>query len=364
MADDSSGDRTEQPTARRLDEAKEKGNVAQSKELNSAIIMLTAMITLKASAGYFARTINRFFVTTYHESSLMEITIQTLPGQMHDYLEFMAMLLLPVLSAITVAAVVSNVGQIGFMVAKKAIKPDFQKLSPLNGIKKMFSARSLVEMLKGILKIVVLGFIGYWILKKYEHGFLMLSNLTALEIFSFLGGVLFDLSLKVGIALLIMAAGDFAYQRYAFIKSLKMSKQEVKDETKQYEGDPKVKKRLRSKQFEMGLMRMMQELPEATVVVTNPTHLAVALKYDPKSSADAPKVVAKGKDKLAERIKKVAKEHDIPILENKPLARGLFEACEVGMEIPLQFYQAVAEILSQVYQKNKSKIPLLGELNG
>ena len=179
-----------------------------------------------------------------------------------------------------------------------------------------------------------------------------------------MGSLIYELVFKVGIALLIMAIADFAYQRYANIKGLKMTKQEVKDEHKQYEGDPKLKGRIRGKQMEMARQRMMQDIPEASVVVTNPTHIAIALKYEPENKVDAPKVIAKGKEKLAQKIKEIARNNDVPIVENKPLARSIFEICEIGDEIPVEFYQTVAEVLTQVYQSNKSKIPLLGELNG
>ncbi len=218
-------------------------------------------------------------------------------------------------------------------------------------------------MLKGIVKIVILALIGYWVIMKYQDAYLLLPNRSVSEILAFLGTVLMDLTIKVGIALLIMAVADYAYQRYEHIKGLKMTKQEVKDETKQYEGDPQMKGRIRGKQMELARQRMMQDIPEATVVVTNPTHIAVALKYEPETNADAPKVIAMGKNKLAQRIKEIAREHDIPVIEDKLLARSLFKACEIGDEIPMALYQAVAEILTQVYQANKSKVPLLGEIN-
>ena len=364
MAEQAKEDKTEQPTGHRLEEAKDKGNVAKSRELNSVAVLIAGMIGLKATSGFFSKTINRFFVTTYKESSFMEITVQTFPGQVLDFMQFLAMLLLPVFVLIVLASLAANIGQVGFIFAKKALTPDFKKINPLSGLKRMFSARSLVEMLKGILKIAVLALIGYWVIAKYESAYLLLPNRSVSEIIGFLGTVLLDLTVKVGIALLVMAIADFAYQKYEHIKNLKMTKQEVKDENKQYEGDPMVKGRIRSKQQEMARQRMMQEIPEATVVVTNPTHIAVALKYEPETNVDAPKVIAMGKDKLAQRIKQIARDNDVPVIEDKPLARSLFDACEVGDEIPMELYQAVAEILTQVYQANKKKVPLLGELNG
>lgn len=364
MAESDNQDRTEQPTPKKLEEAKDRGQVAKSTEVNSVSILIAGMLAFKGGSALFGRTLNNFMVTTYHDSSFIQITPESLPSQMMVFVKVFATLVLPVMGAIVLAAVGSNLAQVGFIIAKKALIPKFNRISPLSGIKRMFSSRSLVEMLKGILKIVILGIIGFLVLDRHKEAFLILPHQTVAEILSFLGSVLYEMTLKIGIALLIMAAADYAYQKYQHIKELKMSKQEVRDEHKQYEGDPQVKQRIRSEQMRMARNRMFQDIPEATVVVTNPTHIAIALKYEPHSSADAPKVIAKGKRKVAERIKEVAREHDIPIIENKPLARGLFEACEIGMEIPAAFYQAVAEILSQIYQQNRHKMPELGEVNG
>lgn len=364
MADGAEQDRTEEPTPRRREEAREKGSVAKSQELNSVAVLISAMLAFKAASGLFGRTVREFLVTTYHESSFMELTVQTLPHQLMDFGKIFAMIVMPVMLFILVGSLAANVAQTGFLMAKKALKPDFKKLNPLSGIKKMFSSRSLVELAKGLFKIVILALIGYWVISKYQDNFLLLPNQTAAEIITFTAKILYELTFKVGIALLIMALADYAYQRFQHEKSLKMTKQEIKDEHKQHEGDPRIKGHIKSMQIKMATQRMMQDVPEATVVVTNPTHIAIALKYEPKSSSDAPVVVAKGKEQVAQRIKKIAREHGVPVIENKPLARGLFDVCEVGMEIPMAFYQAVAEVLSQVYQSQKGMMPKLGELNG
>ncbi len=363
MADDAQ-DKTEQPTAKRREDAKDKGQVAKSQELNAVAVLISAILAFKASSSFFGHVLNNFMITTYHESSNMQLTVQSLPGQMIGFMKVFAALVLPVMGFILIAAVVSNVAQIKFIIAKKAINPDFKKINPLSGLKNMFSSRSLVELVKGILKILILAVISYYVLNKYRYEFLILPHRTVGEIVSFLGQVIYDLSFKVILALLVMAFADFGYQRYKHEKSLKMSKEEVKEETKQYEGDPHVKSKIRSKQKEVAFRRMMQEVPEATVVVTNPTHLAIALKYEPTSNMDAPKVVAKGKLKVAERIKRIAHDNGVPVVENKPLARSLYEICEIGMEIPVEFYQAVAEILSQIYQNDPRNLPRLGEVNG
>ncbi len=364
MAEQSTQDKTEQPTGRRREEARDEGNVAKSQELNSVAVLIAGMIAFKTTSSIFGGTISRFFRITYQESSFMEITTQTLPRQLWDFASVFGMIVMPIMAFVVFAALASNIGQVGIMFAKKALKPQFKKINPLNGIKRMFSAKSLAELFKGIFKIIILALISIMVIRKYSSEFLMLSNLTSGEVLGFAASVMSELTLKVSIALLIMAAADFAFQKYQHEKSLKMTKQEVKDENKQQEGDPQVKGRIKSLQKQMTMNRMMQEVPQASVVVTNPTHIAIALKYEPQTNADAPRVIAKGKEKMAERIKTIARENDVPVVENKPLARSLFEACEIGTEIPVAFYQAVAEVLSQVYQLNKNKLANPGALNG
>lgn len=363
MADEAQ-ERTEQPTAKRREEAKDKGQVAKSAELNSVAVLIGVMLAYKSSSDLFGRTLMGFMRTTYMESSFMSITVQSLPAQIFDFLKVVALLLLPVMGIILFLALASNVAQVGFMVAKKALMPDFSRISPLKGLKRMFSLRSLVELLKGVLKISILGIISYFIISKYTDELLMMAYKSAPEIMGLLSSILIEMTFKITLALLVMAAADFAYQKYEHEKSLKMSKEDVREESKQSEGNPQVKGKIRSIQMQQARNRMMQDVPEATVVVTNPTHIAVALKYEPQSSSDAPKIVAMGKNKLAEKIKQIARENDVPVIENKPLARSLFKSCEVGMEIPANFYQAVAEILSAIYQKNNKRIALPGGING
>ncbi len=364
MAEDSGQEKTEQPTGRRREEAKDKGNVAKSTELNAVAVLFAAMLAFQATSGLFGATIRRFIVNTYHESSLMQITVESLPGQLMGFMKIMAMLILPFMLIILFAALASNIGQVGFMIAKKALIPDFKRINPVTGLKGKFSSRSIVELVKGIFKVFILALISYSVIDKYASVFLLLANKTSSEILSLIVSVLLELTFKISLALLAMAIGDYAYQKYKHEKELKMTKEEVKEENKQDLGNPEIKKRIKSEQMKQAMQRMFQAIPEASVVVTNPTHIAVALKYEPESSADAPKIVAMGKEKIAERIKKIAREHNVPIIENKPLARGLFASCEIGMEIPAAFYQAVAEILSKIYQANKNKMPRLGGING
>ncbi len=361
---DTAQERTEQPTPRRREEAREKGNVAKSSELNSVVVLFTGIISLKLTLAAYGSTMGDFLVTIYQDASHFDLTVNSMTFLSWMVLKVFAILTLPVLVSIMVAGVAINFVQVGPLFASKALKPDFKKINPFNGIKRMFSMTSLVELLKGILKILIMALVAYSVIDKYLGEINNYAYLSVSEQIGLLGNLFLELSVKAGIVLLVMALADFAYQKYQHEKNLKMSKQEVKDEAKQYEGNPQIKSAIRSKQMQMARMRMMKEVPEATVVVTNPTHIAIALKYEPKTKQDAPVVVAKGKLKLAERIKEIARQHGVPVIENKPLARGLYDACEVGMEIPAAFYQAVAEVLTQVYQMNKGKIPNLGEING
>lgn len=354
-------EKTEKPTERRLKEAREKGEVAKSMEINSVAVLLAGIFSLKLTMAAFGSTFYDFLVMIYHDSMSIELTPEALPLLMMTVVKVTVLLILPVMISIMVAGFVANFLQVGPLYAKKALAPDFKKLNPLNGIKGLFSPRSLVELAKGILKISIMGIVVYTIIHKYSNEISQWAYLPITGIFKLLASILMELSWKAGLALLIMAAGDFIFQKYQHQKKMKMSKEEVKEESKQSEGNPIIKGAIRSKQKQLARMRMMKAVPEATVVVTNPTHIAIALKYEPTSKSDAPKVIAKGKLKMAKRIKQIARENGVPIIENKPLARGLFEACEVGMEIPVAFYQAVAEVLTQVYKMNKIKLPGLAQ---
>ncbi len=354
-------EKTEKPTQRRRDEAKDKGNVAKSTELNSVVVLFTGVFSLKLTLSAFGGSFGEFLVMIYHDSCSIELTPQALPLLIMAVVKISVLLLLPVLISVMVAGAAANFAQVGPLYAKKALAPDFKKLNPFSGIKGMISPMALVEILKGIIKIIILAWVSYSVIGKYIDDLANWSYVSIGEIFTIIVSILWELSMKAGLALFIMAAADFGYQKYQHEKKLKMSKEEIKEEAKQYEGNPVIKGAIKSKQKQLARMRMMKAVPEATVVVTNPTHIAIALKYEPSSKSDAPKVIAKGKRKVAERIKQIARENGIPIIENKPLARGLFQACEVGMEIPVAFYQAVAEVLTQVYKMNKDKLPQLAQ---
>ncbi len=366
MAENENGqEKTEQPSAKRLEESIEKGDVPKSQELNSVAVIIAVLLVFKYYSGFMGKNLQEMMGYFYQNSSLITVNATTVPQIMELALTAFAGVVGPVMLGIILFAVISNVGQIGFIFASKALIPDFKKVSPMAGFKKMFSTRSLVELAKGILKIIIIASIGYFVVSSHFDDFLILSHRSILQISELLSDVILEMTFKVVIALFVMAVADFAYQKYEHLQKLKMTKDEAKDETKQSEGDPKLKGKIKAKQQEIARQRMMTDVPTATVVVTNPTHFAVALKYDPLDKSDAPKIVAKGKNLIAQKIKEIASQHDVPIIENKPLARSLFASCEIGSEIPMALYQTVAEILSEVFRSNQKKYnDIRGSING
>lgn len=356
-------DKTEKATPRRRDDARKEGNVARSMDVNSVVILFTGIMIIKAMGYNMLQGISDFMSSTYMSISSPSINVSVIPSQAMNGIGKIALILLPILSAIMVAGLLSNIVQVGIGFSPKAIQPKFSKISPLKGFKRMFSAKSLVEFAKGIFKIFIVGGISYSVINGHLTEYLELAGMTPWMILSFLAGVLFELTIKIAVVLIFLAAADYAWQKYEYEKNLKMTKQEVKDELKQYEGNPEIKSRIRSVQQASSRNRMMQAVPDATVVVTNPTHLAIALLYEPSKSSDAPKIIAMGQRKTAERIKKIAQEANVPIIENKPLARTLFKSLEVGMEIPSIFYEAVAEILAQVFKMQRENPKLKKRVN-
>jgi flagellar biosynthesis protein FlhB len=246
------------------------------------------------------------------------------------------------------AGIFSNVSQNGFMLSGEPLTPNFNKLNPINGIKRLFSLRSFVESAKAVVKVVVIGFMAYSMLRKDMDQIPGLVSLSITDILAFMGHSALKLGYYTCLVLILLAAIDLFFQRWQHERDLRMTKQEVKDEYRQREGDPMVRSRIRAVQREMAMRRMMDAVPDATVVITNPTHLAVALKFE--RDMQAPQVVAKGAGPIAQRIKAVAQENDVTIIEQKPLARALYKMVEIDQYIPGELYHAVAEILAYVYR--------------
>jgi flagellar biosynthetic protein FlhB len=263
-------------------------------------------------------------------------------------------ILLPVMTAVVIAGLLGNIIQVGFLFTGETLVPKFSKLNPIKGMKKFVSIRSLAELVKSLIKVCIVAGVAVLMIRGELENIPGLMQMRPIDIVAFIGSVSLRICFYTCLVLIVLAILDYAFQRWRHEKDLKMTKQEVKDEFKQREGDPKVRARIRKVQIEMARRRMMEAVPEATVVITNPTHLAIALKFDVKKMI-APCVVAKGAGAIAGRIKEIAKKNNVPIVENKPLAQTLFKAVEIGGLIPVELYRAVAEVLAYVYRLREMK---------
>lgn len=340
-------EKTEEPTAKKRADARKKGQVGRSQELNTAFVLLMGFLTLRVLWEYIYGNIAGY--TIYIFSHLGQNA--TTEGISEIFIGIMLLLAktsLPVMICIMIIGLAINIYQVGIMFSTDKLSFSLGKLNPINGFGRIFSKRSLVELVKSIFKIIIIGYFLYRYLKDqipYMPQFIFFdlpySLATAADF-------IFTMAFQVIGVIMVLAALDYKYQQWQTTQDLKMSKQEVKDEFKQMEGDPKIKSKIRQKQRQMAMQRMMSEVPKADVIVTNPTHLAVALKY--KKGMIAPLVVAKGQDLVAEKIKQIARENHVIIVENKPVARALYEAVEVGGMVPAELYQAVAEIIAYVYR--------------
>lgn len=329
--------------------------MAKSQEMASVAVLSAGLASLWLFGGYIYDRIAGLMHTWF--SNVGQMTFGE--SEMHQLAEgvmgYWASIVLPIMAAVVVAAVLVNLAQVGFLWAPKKLKPDFSKLNFITGLKKFVSMRMLVDLGKNLGKLLLVGSVGYFTLKDEWETLPALVDNDLEAALATVIGICLKVFFRCLLAMVVLAVLDWAYQKYDYEKNLKMSKQEVKDEYKQSEGDPKVKSRIRSLQYEAARKRMMSSVPEADVVITNPTHLAIALKYD-VGSMDAPEVVAKGAGNIAEKIKELAKEAGVPIVEDKPLARALFKLAEVGGSIPYDLYEAIATILAHVFrQKNKHR---------
>ena len=336
------GEKTEEPTEKRRKDARQKGQVAKSQELNTAFVLLIGFFIVRILWEYIYGNIAEYAVYIY--THLPESTsVESIRELFIGIMLLLAKTSFPIMIAIMIMGLAINIYQVGFMFTTQSIGFDLNKLNPINGFGRMFSKRSLVELIKSIIKIAIIGSFLYLYLKDQIP---FIPYLIA--------KVIFNMVFQVIAIIIVMAVADYAYQKWQTTQDLKMSKQDIKDEHKQMEGDPQIKGKIRQKQRQMAMMRMMQEVPKADVIITNPTHIAVALMY--KQGMIAPIVVAKGQDVVAERIKKIARENRVSIVENKPLARALYAAVQVGDMVPHELYQAVAEVLAYVYRL-KNKVP-------
>lgn len=348
------GEKTEEPTSKKLSDARKEGQVAKSKEIGNAFMLLTLFLMMKVYLGIIGNRFIGCFYSVYgnfadvirmYNGQIPSASIQVLIRGMMLQL---GIIVLPVFALGVFVVFVCDVVQVKWKPTTKPLKPKFNKLNPVSGFKKFLSVNSLVELVKSILKLSVVGYVVYKYIVKEIGQIFILYNISLNQAIGLIGKIVTDLGIRIALVYMVIAFLDFVYQKRKFKKDMKMTKQEVKDEYKNQEGDPQIKGKQKQKMREASMRRMMQHLPEADVVITNPTHYAVAIKYD-ADKYDAPYVLAKGEDYLAQRIKDVAKENDIEIVENKPLARMLYANVEVGGLIPPELYQSVAEVLAFVY---------------
>jgi flagellar biosynthesis protein FlhB len=347
--DDDKDSKTEEPSQRRLEEARKKGQVPFSREVPN--FMLLALFTLLIAAylpGMGEQTVSLFkaYIENAHLIALDNGSVRPLLWRV--LMDGMSLIVLPFLAAMAVA-VLAGFMQIGFNLSSEPLAPKLEKISIIKGFNRIFSMRSVMEFLKGIIKISVVGIVAFWVIQGQVSHVLQIIDDEVIVVLMYMLKLAVRVMIGVCIVMFFVALLDLIYQRLSYMKNLRMSKHELKEEYKQQEGDPKIKQKLRQIRMERAKKRMMQSVPGADVVVTNPTHFAVALKYE-GGAMQAPKVVAKGQDFIALTIRRIAEENDVPIVENPPLARALFDNVEVDQEIPVQHYKAVAEIISYVYK--------------
>lgn len=348
------GEKTEPATAKKLQDARKEGQVAKSKELVTGLSLIGMFVTLKVAIGYIGTSLMELFGNVYKligtltNPEVNEITIPTVMGLMRELIISMLLIMAPFLAVCTVIAIVGDLFQVKWKPTTKPLKPKPEKLSPLKGFKRIFSSQSIANLLKSVATIIILLYAAWMTIKDNLHIFMELYDYTLMNAVIEGGKLVIDLGLKISLVYLFIGFADYIYQKRKFSKDMKMSKQEVKEEVKNSEGDPIIKSQIRRKMLQVSQRRMMQSLPEADVVITNPTHFAVALKYD-SAVAQAPMVLAKGENFLAQKIKEAAREYSIEIVENKPLARMLYYNVDIGSEIPQELYQSVAEVLAFVY---------------
>lgn len=355
MADLDGQEKSEQPTGKKLSDARNKGQAAKSLEINSLAVFGSGLTLIYLTKGFIGEKFREFSVDTFGKLDSLSIDKSLLQMYMIKWAIFFFTLAAPVLIVVALVSFISNVSQIGFKFAGEAFKPKLDKLNPLSGIKKiLFSAHSLVEIAKSLLKLIIIGLFTYFIVSKLVKDTTLLVELSIEETVAFMLDAAFSLTWKIVLFFVVIASVDFIFQKFKFKKQMMMTKQEVKEEMKQSEGDPIIKSRIRKEMFNAARKRMMQDVPTADVVITNPTHFAVALKYEMTKDA-APRVVAKGMDDLAQRIKKIALENNVPLYEDVELARALYKTTTVGDQIPTKLFKAVAQILAYIFQMKKLK---------
>jgi flagellar biosynthesis protein FlhB len=349
MTDRNYEEKTEKPTPKKRQDVRKKGEVAKSREIPSVAVLLSGMLTLAGFAPYMNSQIRIVMEKVFSNIPAKEIGLADIVNLSQEMIGLFLLITGPVMAAVFITAIFSNIMQVGFLLSGEAIKPKLSKLNPLKGFSRLFSIQSVMEFLKSMFKLLIVGGVSYFAIRGELDRIPSLVDMQLKAITAYILITTLKITLMCALAMVILVAADYAFQKWQFEKRIKMTKKEVKDELKTSEGDPLIKSRIKSIQMEMSRKRMMQDVPKADVVITNPTHFAVAIKYD-SLAMGAPQLLAKGAGEVARRIKDIAKDHDIPIVENKELARNLFSSVEIGSEIPVGLYQAVAEVLAYIYK--------------
>lgn len=349
------GEKTERMTPHRRRELRRKGQIPKSSELTSALVLVTLIVVLKILATGIWGGLENAMRADFTNAAAKPLTQMSLVSLMDKQVWFLVGLLAPVLGAALGVGLLVAFAQVGPLFLPNRLTPDFNRVQPLAGLKRMFSVRTGIETLKSILKLTVIVLMCYITIQGTVAKLNSLASTDIVSIPPMVGGVVFQLAMEIASLMLGLAFLDFLYQRFDFERTNRMSKQEIKEEMKQYEGNPLVKSKIRQRGRELAMRRMMQDVPKADVVITNPTHFAVALRYD-GSKMRAPVVVAKGQDEVAQKIKSVASTVNVPMVENKPLARSLYRTVEIGEPIPNDLFQAVAEVLAYVYRLKNQRV--------
>lgn len=354
------GEKTEPATTKKLDDARKEGNVAKSKDIVSAVALLTSFVVLKVTIGNIGTGLMGIYTLAYNRIALFanpgsdEINYNSVVSIAKDMSIEGFKLVIPIFALMFIIAFVGDLVQVKWKITAKPLQPKASKINPLKGFKRIFSMQSLVNFAKSLALVTIISFMVFQTIKTKRGVLFNLYEISLPEALGVIGNLVFSIAIKICAIYLIVGVADFAYQKIKFKNDMMMTKQEVKDEFKDAEGDPKIKGQIKQRMRQASMRRMMQDLPNADVVITNPTHFAVALKYE-SGKNEAPVVLAKGEDYLAQKIKEKARENNIEIVENKPLARALYANVDVGQEIPEELYQAVAEVLAYVYGlKNKN----------
>lgn len=352
-----SQEKTEEATPKKKSEARKEGQIAQSKEIGLAAAIVTTFAGLRIFGKSMLDGIIRFTVTTIENYSLNPDVFNSegIVNLGMSSMMTLGIVVAPIALISMITGLIISYAQVGFLLTTKTLEWKLSRLNPIEGFKRIFSKRSLVELLKSLFKIGVLGYIVYSYILNEIPNILISIELEVGQLAAYLGELVFAIAMRIGLALFVMAIFDYIYQRYDQNKNLMMSKQEIKEEHKQSDGNPQIKSKIKEKQRQMAMQRMMQEIPSADVIITNPTHYAIGIKYD-KDLYDAPYIIAKGKDNVAQKIKEIAKENNVAIVENKPLARNLYANAEIGQMIPEELFQSVAEVLAYVYSLNKKGV--------